>query len=641
MESVDVDVRIEIQKNGLVAVAFIDGADFEPDKAAALVLSQLKSKGVSTPPSQDAIAELLADAPAETLSSGITVAKGTPPQPGDNTRIKTAFPIPNSPMVEGKDPLVLYAGNLVYPGDHLVKIISATQGIGGKSLFGSPLPAPDGKEFKLRLGNGILEDIETGDILASTYGVAMLSRGTISVASALRVAEDFMSAEIDLIPDKRDNASGWEKRILNALKEMHVSKGVDLAALHGAMKKAFQTKSVIHGVLVAKGSEPQDGIESDYEELFDTTDSVGTETEDGRIDFREAQKVTNVKEGQNLAKIIPAIPPVPGFRLDGVELPPQMVQATGLMPGENTTLSKDGTHIIASTDGMLVVRAGQFNVMDEYRIQGDVDYRTGNIRATGSVKVLGQVKPGFVVESTKNIEVTENVEEAELIAKGDINVIGGITNESKINCEGNLETRYILNSFLDVKGDIEVKMSVTNSEVYSKGKITAVGSKGSIMGGEINAADGIHVHTLGSPTAKTRVSVGVDIRVIRELEEIEKETKQLQDKANMTQKNLGANFMKDPKASLMAIPAALRKPKLDMLQSLQDALAKLDEHQKRREELLKRNMELRGAKILVDGEVHAGTVVRISRATVTIKETLRRVELYYESEKDQITWKKV
>ncbi|HSH68918.1 MAG TPA: FapA family protein, partial [Deferrisomatales bacterium] len=395
------------------------------------------------------------------------------------------------------------------------------------------------------------------------------------------------------------------------------------------------------GVLVAQGRPPRDGREIDFELLVDAEQKVGKELEGGRIDFREAESVKNVTRGEKLARVIPAIQPEQGYRVDGEMLRPKMSHAQGLKPGQNTVLSEDGTLVLADGDGMLVVQGGKFHLADQYLVNGDVNYTTGNIRATGSVTIRGQVKPGFEVEAGKDVEIQGDVEEARVITAGNLTVRGGITASSVVAAEQNIVARYIQSSTVETGGNLEVKLSVTNSKVYVRGQMSVSGSQGAIVGGEVNAALGIEARDIGSPSAKTHVAVGVDLRVIRELEEIAKEREGNQQTMEHLQASLGRAFLKDPRGTLAAIPAALRKPKLDMLQKMQDLYKREKQLAARDAELQMINGEMRLAQITVQGAIHAGTVITISQLRHVLKEDLRRVVLYYDADKNQVAWRRL
>ena len=102
------------------------------------------------------------------------------------------------------------------------------------------------------------------------------------------------------------------------------------------------------------------------------------------------------------------------------------------------------------------------------------------------------------------------------------------------------------------------------------------------------------------------------------------------------QANLGRAFLQDPRGALTAIPAALRKPKIEMLQKMQELYKREKELAARDAELQMINSEMRIAQITVQGEIHAGTVITISQLRHVLNENLKRVVLYYDADRNQV-----
>jgi uncharacterized protein (DUF342 family) len=637
-----VQIRVELRKAGLEAIAALTEGPFEGEPAVASALEQLGTLGVQPVPQTEQVQAALAPlGGAEVPANGVVIARGVLPQQGVGAQVLPLFPVRSTPLEEGEDPLVRYARNVVYPGDRLLERTPPSPGIPGRSLLGAEVPAPAGKDIQVLACHGVQAGEDERTFTSETYGVALFHNQRLQVVDALRVADDFMSATLTVLPDGRLDEDGQLAKLVAALRAMGVTRGVKNEVLLAAVRKARAEGQPVPGVLVAQGRPPRDGREIDYELLVDAQQKVGKELEGGRIDFREAESVKNVTRGEPLARIVPAIEPEQGYRVDGEMLRPKMVRAQGLKPGQNTALSEDGTQIVADGDGMLVVQGGKFHLADQYLVNGDVNYTTGNIRATGSVTIRGQVKPGFEVEAGKEVEIHGDVEEARVTTASNLTVRGGITANSVVTAGQNICARYIQSSTVETQGNLDVKLSVTNSKVYVRGQMTVTGSQGAVIGGEVNAALGIEARDIGSPAAKTHVAVGVDLRVLRELEEIAKEREGNQQTLGHLQGSLGKAFLQDPRGTLAAIPAALRKPKIEMLQKMQDIFKREKELAARDAELQQLNAEIRIAQITVQGEIHAGTVITISQLRHVLKENLRRVVLYYDPDQNQVAWRRL
>ncbi len=634
-------LRIDLRRGDMEAVAFLEAGPFDLDAAVRQVLEQLSRIGVKRLPDETELREALtAFANGSAPPEGVVVARGDPPRPGVPAQILPFFPVRNTPLQDDVDPLEKYAANVVYPGDPVLQKTPPSPGIPGTNLFDRTIPAPDGRDIPVVPGDGIQGPGEDDIFRATTYGVVLFDRGRLWVADAVHLSDDRMEARITVLPDPRADEALHVKRVLTALEKLGIRAGVDQKTVVEAIRKARATGRPVPDVVAARGKEPVHGREAGYKLRFDPEKKVGKVLEGGRIDFREAEAVKNVKKGEVLADVIPPVEPQDGYRVDGVTLRARMERFPGLKPGQNTVPSESGKQILADVDGMIVVQGGKFHIVDEYLVPGDVDYRTGNIRASGRVLIRGGVKPGFEVEAGKDVQIGGDVEQARVKTAGRLEVRGGITAESHVSA-GSVHAKYILSSEVESEGDVEVSGSITNSRIYARGRVRATGGKGAILGGEVNAALGIEARTIGSPSAKTHVAVGVDLRVLREIERVDKERSAVLDELKVVQSNLGKAFLKDPRAALATIPPALRKCKVELLHKMKELYEKEKELAARRDELAARMREQQAAEIAVTGEIHAGTRITCATACTVLTETLRYVILYFDPAENRILWRRL
>lgn len=631
------DTRLELRNGGLQAVAVLGDDRADTAALARFLREQFASLGAKDLPSETDLRHALDGATPD--QTEVVVAHGSEPQPGINAQLIPFFPSRETPLDEGADPFAAFPQNVVYPGDDVLRKTPASEGIPGRSLLGTSIPARHGTDLPVIPGDGILK-AEAGLLFqSSTYGIVLFGQGRLWVADAVTLSEDRMEARVTVLPDVRKTEEAHLERLLKALDQLGVRQGIKRDALAEAVRRARESGRPVPSVLAAEGRLPEDGQEPDCRLLVDLEKKAGTITEGDRMDFRELGTVKNVAKGEVLAEVVVGRPAVPGYRLDGSVLAPRMRRAEGLKPGDRTVLSADGTQVLADADGMIVVRGGKFHIDDEFLVPADVDLTTGNIHASGSVRVKGQVTAGFSVKAGKTVEVYGDVWEAVVEAGGELKVRGAITAGSRVKAGGNVTARFIQNSRVETEGDLDVALSITASEVYVRGKLRAVGAQGILLGGEVNATMGIEARTVGSPSARTRIAIGVDLRLSRELEAIQKLVPEIQDELRSLQGNLGREFLKDPRAALLALPPALRKPKIDVLQRMKNLQQRGQELTARRDELTALLAEERDASLSVLGEIHAGTAVTIGKARTTLSETLRRVMLHVDSERNAVVWR--
>jgi uncharacterized protein (DUF342 family) len=140
-------------------------------------------------------------------------------------------------------------------------------------------------------------------------------------------------------------------------------------------------------------------------------------------------------------------------------------------------------------------------------VEGDVDFRHGNIDTKLSVLVKGDVKSGFSIKSAGDIEVMGVIEDARISAQGRLIVKGGILpGAHRVKAHGDIDARYVSNR--EVKcHTLRVGGSLRWSRVLATGDIIAK----EILGGDLICAGSVTVDQIGNADAlATRVQVGTN-----------------------------------------------------------------------------------------------------------------------------------
>lgn len=630
-------LTVELRNQEMEAYALLGADATDSTVVAEEILTRLMALGVAKLPDIDSVARAVEAAPKP---GELLVASGVAPKHGISAQLFPSFPIKDTPPPEDGSVFDAFWQNVTYPNEIVLRKTPATAGIPGATLLGRPVPASSGTEIVLTSGGGVSSDSEGSVYRSMTYGVVLCHRGTLSVTEALDLSEDRMEARITVLPDKMRDENVQLDSIVSALKVMDIVRGVDRDAILTAVRLARSIEKPVFDVLAAKGVPAVDAQEAQYRVLIDLEQKALKVLDGDKVDFREKDAVKNVHAGEVLAEVVQAAKPMPGYRVDGTIIPPKTIHVDTLKPGTGVIPNADGTKIVAETDGMIVVKARRFSVVSEYVVQGDVDIKTGNIRAAGLVKIFGTITAGFVVDAGRELTVTGDVWEGVVNCGESVRVMGAITAGSKVRAKGHVSARFIQDSFVENEGDVEAQLNITASEIYSKGKVRVTGSQGQIVGGLVNATLGIEARNIGSPTARTHVAVGLDLRVIAEMDEIRKQLPPLQEELQRLHSSLGKEFLKDPQAALLALPPVLRKNKLDVLKAMKDNQAKRTVLTTRQAELEEALKEQKEAVIVVHGEIHGGTEVSIGRVRTTVSETLRRVTILLDRENNCVTYRK-
>lgn len=250
---------------------------------------------------------------------------------------------------------------------------------------------------------------------------------------------------------------------------------------------------------IAKGRPPKQGRNALIKYFFeDENVRFGKELASGRFDYRERGEILNVTPGTLLAQKIPLIPSIKGSTVTGIEIANPVTLDFNLSCGKGATLSKDGLTVTAEVNGRPdLTLGGRISVMHDKTVEGNVDFRTGNIIFNGDVNVSGSLMPGFSV-TAQNFTVND-IEEGQVNIENNIIVKNNIIN-AKINAGGNLlVAQSMKNSTVSARGDVVIEKEIIDCTITTSGKVII--SRGRIVTSTIHAAKGIEAKDIGNATS--------------------------------------------------------------------------------------------------------------------------------------------
>jgi uncharacterized protein (DUF342 family) len=316
----------------------------------------------------------------------------------------------------------------------------------------------------------------------------------------IRTDEDKLAAFLSYQP-----GTALPSLTVDKIKQVLKTTGIMFGLDEEAIARAAAAKGPVANLVIARGKEKREGTPPrlDYKFPVDRVGAIGKQNEAGRIDFREKGKLPYVKVGEVVALLIPGTDPVSGRRVTGEEIKASVQLASGLEPGIG--VEQQGERYIAKISGApRLDPQGRVEVTEVWTVEGDVDNRTGNLRFDGPVKIKGIINPGFEVEA-KSIHC-EGIEKHTIVkAHEDIIVDGGIIG-GKVTAGGNISARFFNCAQVTCIGDIDVKLSIINSEVNTSGKIKAQ----TIIGGNVATLNGLECVNLSSEASRATVIFGVD-----------------------------------------------------------------------------------------------------------------------------------
>ncbi|MFP4152454.1 MAG: FapA family protein [Alkalispirochaeta sp.] len=426
-----------------------------------------------------------------------------------------------------------------------------------------------------------------------------------------------------------------------------------------AIRTSLESAGVIHGILedtlreiedhpryreaivAAEGTKPAHG--EDARMIFnfkaDNKKVQLQQTKEGRVDFKELNKIENVVEGQVLARKVPPKPGEPGQTVTGRLLPAKDGKDIDPPLGPNTRLSDDGRSILSEINGLVKLVGGKVTVEKIYIVEGDVNMKEGNIRFLGTVIVKGNVDDGFSVSAAGDIEVMGSVGRGNLEAEGDIIVHQGIAGkgDAMITAGGNIWAKFIENANANAGDMVVVSDGILNSHVYSDKRIICRGKRASIAGGHVRAAEEIDTKNLGAPAGtETLVEVGYDPKSREKLLELEGTDQEI------------AKQLEEIALNMSTIET-MRKNKRKITP---DKLKHYAQMKTKREKLLKQRQKISGdiqaiqayldelktnGRISVSGTVFSGVKIAIKDATLQVRRESRSVTYIAESGQVKVT----
>jgi len=449
------------------------------------------------------------------------------------------------------------------------------------------------------------------------------------------ISNDHMKAYAVFVPPKAGGRDLEVQDVVYELKKEDIVYGIK----EDEIRKALDSEIYNEPVLVAAGDPPVKGEDAKiiYHVRIDKK-IVLKEDEHGKVDYRDLNLIENVVVGQLLAEKIPAQRGKYGRDLfnqpleakDGVDIP--------LVPGKGTILSEDQLKLFAEVNGQVVFLEGKINVETVYKVNGDVNMKTGNITFLGSVIITGNVEDNFQIKASGNVEVYGTVQKAVIEADGDIIIRQGVTGRGEakiISSNGNIIARFIQDAVIITDKDVVVQEVIMNSQVSAGGKIVCNGKKAYIVGGILRAGKLVHAKNIGSKSyTHTELVVGLNPKLLKQLEDYQEKRNESVMKKEQLLKTLNTVY-----ARRDADPASFTAENKEYMTKLEAGLKKLE---KRISEYDKEIQTLQNyleqtaqqGKVYFEKKMYPGVTVTIKNADPFIcKHELQAKTLFLENDR--------
>lgn len=221
-------------------------------------------------------------------------------------------------------------------------------------------------------------------------------------------------------------------------------------------------------VLIAEGKNPVAGLNARVAmEVNINHDFKPQQNGDGTVDYRNVNTITQVKNGQVIAKKILATKGEAGHAVSGQEITPIPGNDVKFTGGKNTRVSDDGLYLLATKSGFIYKEGDVIHVGEVLPIPKDVDFSVGNIKYSGDIQINGSVLPGFTVETEGNIAIHGQVESARIISRcGSVEIHKGVIGKGDTLVSGKtgVKTEFAQEAVLKSDGMVVINKFCMHSD---------------------------------------------------------------------------------------------------------------------------------------------------------------------------------
>lgn len=297
--------------------------------------------------------------------------------------------------------------------------------------------------------------------------------------------------------------------LLRTMLDQEISFGVDERLVD---RLSHDDERYFHLFLIARGQPAFDGENGNVVDYFPRSISRMLEIDEyGQVDYTNLNLIRNVKQGQEICRLIQPTEGNPGRTVLDQEIPAKSGRPVPLPKGRNTEISEDGLTLLASMAGHVEFTGRSFQVKPVLDIQGDVDFSTGDINFIGDINIEGDVLSGFTIRAMGNINVGGVVEAGSSVESGgDLVVVKGILGDgtSIVRSQRNIFAKYIENATIYARENLQTDC-IINGSVYCDGEVVVRSGRGCIMGGRIWASKMVTAQAVGSQSeARTSIVLG-------------------------------------------------------------------------------------------------------------------------------------
>lgn len=306
------------------------------------------------------------------------------------------------------------------------------------------------------------------------------------------ISQDKMKAYIELT-----NFSDFltVDSILESLHNLQIYRGIDTTTIQNLVLKAFKNQRV----LIAEGTPPVKGADGWYEYLFQTNSDISLrKLTNGSVDFNNIEWFNIVKKGQPIAIYHKAHNGIDGYNVTGQILSAEHGIEKNALNGSGFELLPDQQTYVAAFDGRAELK-NECLIVSKLLILDKVTSLLEPIDFDGSIYITGNVHSGAHIHASKDIRIDGCAETAVITCGGSILFKQSVFDSGggHITASGDIVGKFFEGATLYAGGNIQA-LYYLHCNMYAKGFIKTLTSRGSIAGGKAYAEKGFYLHNLGN-----------------------------------------------------------------------------------------------------------------------------------------------
>ncbi len=410
--------------------------------------------------------------------------------------------------------------------------------------------------------------------------------------------------------------------VLSQLGSMSITTGIK----HDIIQKMCASEKPLGSLVIAEGIQPKSGKIARIENFIKLEDyGKAVENDDGSINFYELGEVCSASVGDKLYHKIPPTIGDPGMDVLGNEIPGLAGKDLRIVTGPGTGIDKsDSDLVIATAQGKVFVKNGILQISEVHKVDGDVDFSSGNVRFKGSVVIKGSVKAGFEVNADGIVEIKGNVEDAKVTGGNDVIIHGGFagSGEGIVKAKNDVYVKFVENQHIEADRDIIINGESYHAELHAGRSVMAKGKKGTIVGGTCESKISVNAGYLGSVACTpTIIKLGIDPKIAWKIQKNETEIEQTEESMEKLEKSVV--FLYRQKIDNNGVLPPDKQALLDKLENAKKTMPhKLKVLNEEKDNLLIEQEELEKAFAIAEKGVHPKVKVYFGKQFISIDETL-------------------